>query len=117
MLERIEQRYGVAVTTRPPRIAYRETVASPAEGHYRHKKQTGGAGQFGEVFLRVEPLQRGAGFEFVDAVKGGTIPGQFIPAVEKGVRPENARSEERRVGREWVSTCSSRWCPYQNKKK
>lgn len=86
MLERIDQRYGVAVTTRPPRIAYRETVASPAEGHYRHKKQTGGAGQFGEVFLRVEPLERGAGFEFVDAVKGGTIPGQFIPAVEKGVR-------------------------------
>ena len=86
MLERIRERYGVDVDTRPPRIAYRETVSAPAEGHHRHKKQTGGAGQFGEVFLRVEPLPRGAGFEFVDAVKGGTIPGQFIPAVEKGVR-------------------------------
>ncbi|GAB2661322.1 elongation factor G [Arenimonas aestuarii] len=86
MLERIRERYGVAVTTRPPSIAYRETIGAPAEGHYRHKKQTGGAGQFGEVFLRIEPLERGKGFEFVDAVKGGTIPGQFIPAVEKGVR-------------------------------
>ena len=73
-------------TTRPPRIAYRETITAPAEGHHRHKKQSGGAGQFGEVFLRVEPLPRGSGFEFVDQVKGGTIPGQFIPAVEKGVR-------------------------------
>jgi elongation factor G len=58
----------------------------PAEGHHRHKKQSGGAGQFGEVFLRIEPLARGAGFEFVDQVKGGVIPGQFIPAVEKGVQ-------------------------------
>jgi elongation factor G len=86
MLERMKERYGVEVKSRPPRIAYRETVAGPAEGHHRHKKQTGGAGQFGEVFLRIEPLERGAGFEFVDAVKGGTIPGQFLPAVEKGVR-------------------------------
>jgi elongation factor G len=78
--------YKFEVDTRPPRIAYRETVTAPAEGHHRHKKQTGGAGQFGEVFLRIEPLPRGAGFEFVDEVKGGTIPGQFIPAVEKGVR-------------------------------
>ncbi len=86
MLERIRQRYGVAVDTRPPRIAYRETIAAAADGHYRHKKQTGGAGQFGEVSLHVEPLARGSGFEFVSAVKGGTIPGQFMPAVEKGVR-------------------------------
>ena len=84
-IARMKQRYGVDVTTHPPRIAYRETVSTPAEGHYRHKKQTGGAGQFGEVSLRVEPLERGAGFEFVDQVKGGTIPGQFLPAVEKGV--------------------------------
>ena len=86
LLERMKERYGVEVKSRPPRIAYRETVAAKAEGHHRHKKQTGGAGQFGEVFLRIEPLARGEGFEFVDAVKGGTIPGQFIPAVEKGVR-------------------------------
>lgn len=85
-LERLKDRYGVEVTSRPPRIAYRETVSGKAEGHHRHKKQTGGAGQFGEVFLRIEPLPRGGGFEFVDEVKGGTIPGQFMPAVEKGVR-------------------------------
>ncbi|GAA0723888.1 elongation factor G [Dokdonella soli] len=86
MLERMKERYGVEVTTRPPRIAYRETVGAKAEGHHRHKKQTGGAGQFGEVFLRIEPLPRGTGFEFADEVKGGTIPGQFLPAIEKGVR-------------------------------
>jgi len=86
LLERLREVYKFEVQTRPPRIAYRETITTKAEGHHRHKKQTGGAGQFGEVFLRVEPLPRGSGFEFVDAVKGGTIPGQFIPAVEKGVR-------------------------------
>ena len=86
MIERLKERYGVEVKTRPPRIAYRETVSAGAEGHHRHKKQTGGAGQFGEVYLRIEPLPRGSGFEFVDEVKGGTIPGQFLPAVEKGVR-------------------------------
>ncbi len=86
LLERLKEQHRFEVDTRPPRIAYRETVTTPAEGHHRHKKQSGGAGQFGEVYLRIEPLPRGAGFEFVDQVKGGTIPGQFIPAVEKGVR-------------------------------
>jgi elongation factor G len=86
LLERLREVYKFEVNTRPPRIAYRETITAPSEGHHRHKKQTGGAGQFGEVYLRIEPLARGAGFEFVDQVKGGVIPGQFIPAVEKGVR-------------------------------
>ena len=86
MLQRLTERYGVSVKTSPPAVPYRETITRPAEGHCRHKKQTGGAGQFGEVYLRIEPLERGAGFEFVDDVVGGAIPGQFIPAVEKGVR-------------------------------
>ena len=86
MLARMTERYGVAVKTSPPAVPYRETISRPAEGHHRHKKQTGGAGQFGEVYLRIEPLPRGAGFEFVDDVVGGAIPGQFLPAVEKGVR-------------------------------
>jgi elongation factor G len=86
LLERLTGSYKLEVNTRAPSVPYRETATRPAEGHCRHKKQTGGAGQFGEVFLRVEPLPRGAGFEFVDAIKGGVIPGQFIPSVEKGVR-------------------------------
>jgi elongation factor G len=86
LLDRLTEVHRCEVSTRPPRIAYRETITAPAEGHHRHKKQTGGAGQFGEVFLRVEPLPRGAGFQFADEVKGGAIPGNFMPAVEKGVR-------------------------------
>ncbi len=86
VLEKMRSQFKLDVDTHPPTIPYRETITQSAEGHHRHKKQTGGAGQFGEVFLRIEPMERGAGFEFVDAVKGGVIPGQFIPAVEKGVR-------------------------------
>ncbi|WP_281508194.1 elongation factor G [Turicimonas muris] len=86
VLERMAAQFKLEVNTRTPRIPYRETIAQGAEGHARHKKQTGGAGQFGEVYLRIEPKERGTGFEFVDEVKGGAIPYNFIPAVEKGVR-------------------------------
>ena len=86
MLDKIANQYKLELDTKPPSIPYRETIVAKAEGHNRHKKQTGGAGQFGEVFLRIEPLARGTGFEFLDQTKGGVIPNQFIPAVEKGVR-------------------------------
>lgn len=86
VVEAMKERFNVEVQTHAPTIPYRETITRPAEGHYRHKKQTGGAGQFGEVFLRVEPLPRGSGFEFKSEVVGGSIPQQLIPAVEKGVR-------------------------------
>ena len=87
LLNRLKGR-GVGVTTSVPRIAYQETITTKAEGHHRHKKQTGGSGQFGECFIRIEPLPRGQGFEFVDAIVGGAIPRQYIPAVEKGIREQ-----------------------------
>lgn len=86
LLDRLREVHRFEVLTQPPKVAYRETITAPSAAQYRHKKQSGGAGQFGEVHLRVAPLGRGEGFRFVDEVKGGTIPGQFMPAVEKGVR-------------------------------
>ena len=85
-LEKMATQYKLELTTTPPRIAYRETITTSGEGHHRHKKQSGGAGQFGEVYLKVDALERGAGLELVDHVKGGVIPTVFMPAVEKGVR-------------------------------
>jgi elongation factor G len=86
LLARLKRRYQLEVDTKPPKIPYRETISAKADGHYRHKKQTGGAGQFGEVYLRVEPKERGGGFEFADETFGGSVPRQFLPAIEKGVR-------------------------------
>jgi elongation factor G len=86
LLEKLKARYNVEVDTHPPKIAYRETITKKAQGHHRHKKQTGGAGQFGEVMLRIEPLERGAGFAFSDDTVGGSIPHGLMTAVEKGVR-------------------------------
>jgi elongation factor G len=85
-LEKMATQFKLELDTRLPLIPYRETITANADGHCRHKKQSGGAGQFGEVYLKIEPLERGAGFEFVDRVKGGVIPGVFMTSVEKGVR-------------------------------
>jgi len=86
VLEKMHNQYNVEVDTHPPKIPYRETITTNAKGHHRHKKQSGGAGQFGEVFLRVEPLERGAGFEYVWAIVGGIIPSVYEPAVKKGIQ-------------------------------
>jgi elongation factor G len=85
VLKRLKDRFNVGVNLLKPRVAYRETIKGKAEGHYRHKKQTGGRGQFGEIWLRVEPLERSAGFVFDDKIVGGVVPSKYVPAVEKGV--------------------------------
>jgi len=86
IVERLRARFGVEVTLKPPRVPYQETIRRPAKAHGRHKKQTGGRGQFGDCHIEIEPLEPGVGFEFVNAIKGGVIPTGFIPAVEKGVQ-------------------------------
>jgi len=85
MINRMKQRYGVEVDIGTPKVAYKETISAKGDAQYRHKKQSGGAGQFAEVWMRVEPLPRGEGFEFVDEVVGGAIPKQFVGSCEKGV--------------------------------
>ncbi|MCM2373371.1 elongation factor G [Aporhodopirellula aestuarii] len=88
VLEKLKSQYGIELETSPPKIAYKETITASAEAHYRHKKQTGGSGQFGEVYLRVAPLPQDheTGFEFENKTVGGSIPKQFMPAIEKGIR-------------------------------
>jgi elongation factor G len=88
---KLKRRFGVDVNLKPPRIPYRETIKASTEAHGRHKKQTGGHGQFGDCKIKVEPLARGADFEFVDDIFGGAIPRQFVPAVEKGIQDARTR--------------------------
>jgi elongation factor G len=85
IVERLKSRFGAEVNLKPPRVPYQETIRKPAKAHGRHKKQTGGRGQFGDCHIEIEPLEPGSGFDFVNAIKGGVIPTGFIPAVEKGV--------------------------------
>jgi elongation factor G len=88
---KLRRRFGVEVNLKPPRVPYRETITAKVEGHGRHKKQTGGHGQFGDCKIRMEPLSRGADFEFVNDIFGGSIPRQFVPAVEKGIQETRVR--------------------------
>ncbi len=88
---KLKRRFGVEVNLKPPRIPYRETITAATEAHGRHKKQTGGHGQFGDCKIKVEPLPRGSDFQFVDDIFGGSIPRQFIPAVEKGIQDARVR--------------------------
>jgi elongation factor G len=88
---KLKRRFGVEVLLKPPRIAYRETITAATEAHGRHKKQTGGHGQFGDCKVKFEPLARGSEFEFVDDIFGGSIPRQFVPAIEKGLQEARVR--------------------------
>jgi elongation factor G len=86
IVDRMKRRFGAEISLKPPRVPYQETIRKPAKAHGRYKKQTGGRGQFGDCHLEIAPAEDGTGLEFVNAIKGGVIPGSFIPAVEKGVK-------------------------------
>ena len=86
IISRLKRRFGIEVESHIPKIPYKETITAKAQAQYKHKKQSGGHGQYGEVHIKIEPLPRGTGFEFVDEIVGGSIPRQYIPAVEKGIR-------------------------------
>ncbi len=90
-LEKLQRKYGVKVETEEPRIPYRETITRQAEGQGRYKKQTGGRGQFGDCWIRLTPRSRGEGYEFVNKIVGGAIPGKFVPAVDKGIQEASQR--------------------------
>jgi elongation factor G len=91
VVSKLKKKYGVDVILHPPKVPYRETITRPADAHGRHKKQSGGHGQFADCKIKIEPLPRGADFEFVDEVFGGSIPRQYIPAVEKGIQDARRR--------------------------
>ena len=120
---KLKRRFGVEVNLKLPRIPYRETITAATEAHGRHKKQTGGHGQFGDCKVKFEPLPRGSDFEFVDDIFGGSIPRQFIPAVEKGIQERGCaaswpairwwtsgrRSTTARTTMSTRARCRSRW--------
>jgi elongation factor G len=99
IVSRLKRRYNVDVTLQEPKVPYRETIRGRAEVQGRHKKQTGGHGQFGDCWVRVEPLERGAGFEFANEIFGGSIPRQYVPAIEKGMQEAAAGGYFRRKWR------------------
>ena len=97
VLERMHRRFGVEVDLKPPRVPYRETIRKPARAHGRHKKQTGGRGQFGDCHIEIEPIEGHEGYEFIDKIVGGVIPQGFRPAVDKGI--QEAMQQGRAGGR------------------
>src|SRR5688500_19857875 len=90
-MSKLKRKYAVGAELLRPKIAYRETLTAKAEGQGRHKKQSGGKGQFGDCWVRIAPTQRGGGYTFVNKVVGGSIPSKFIPAVDRGIQEASAR--------------------------